>query len=81
MTKAKWEGWDEEKEKEKEKTRPAVMRKVIYKKGREEKIIQNWTSEILYIPIRHFSMKFNGVCCYDASSYIKRILCGLLVTS
>jgi len=57
------------------------MRKVIDKKGRTEKTIQNWTSEILYILIRHFSMKFNGVCCYDASSYITMKLCGLLVTS
>lgn len=73
---------DEEEEKEEEKTRTAVMRKVIDKKGRAQKIIQNWTSEILYILNRHFSMKFSGVlCCYDASSYITKKLCGLLVTS
>ena len=80
MTKAKWEGWDEEREKEEEKTRTAVMRKVKVKKGGTEKIIQNWISENLYILIRHFSVKFNGVCCYDALSYITRNLCGLLVT-
>lgn len=34
MTKAKWEGWDEEKETEEGKTRTVLMRKVIDKKGR-----------------------------------------------
>jgi hypothetical protein len=81
MTKAKWEGWHEEKEKEEEKTRTAVMRKVTDKKGRAEKIIPNWTSEIIYILIIHSSMNFNGVCCQNASSYITMNLCGLLVTS
>jgi len=32
MIRAKWGGWNEEKEKEEEKTRTAVMRKVIDKK-------------------------------------------------
>jgi len=63
------------------KTRTAVMRRVTDKKGRAGKIIQNRTSEILFILIRNFSMKFNGVCCYDASSHITVNVCGLLVTS
>jgi hypothetical protein len=69
MTRAKWKVWNEEMEKEEEKTRTAVMRKVIDKKVRAEQVIENWTSEILCILNRHFSMKFNGVCCYEASSY------------
>jgi hypothetical protein len=81
MIRAKWEGWNEEKEKEGEKTRTAVMRKVMDKKGRAEKVTQNWTSEILCILNRHFSMKFNGVCCYEASSYITMNLCGIWATS
>lgn len=47
MTKAKWEGWDKEKEAEEGKTRTVVMREVIDKKRRSENIIQNWTLEIL----------------------------------
>lgn len=57
------------------------MRKSIDKKVRAEKITQNWTSEILRILIRHFSIKSYGVCCYDASSYITINSCGLLASS